>query len=179
MTCARSLALAVLLAAALAGCEGRAPGSTAPGANTAEGASPAAAGNPAMPRGIVLGDARIELPPVPGRPGVAYLTVSQSSGPPRTITAVTVAGSGRSEMHTSTSEGRVSRMAPVTAVALASGDSVRFAPGGRHVMLFDLDPAVLAAGGSTRLTVTFADGGRASVMAPVEAFGSDNQRAMR
>jgi len=177
---ARSMRLGCLLAAALAGCQGRAPSATtaeAPGAEApAAPASPAAMAEAAdLPGGIAVADARVELPAVPGRPGVAYLTVSQSSGPPRTIAAVTVAGAGRSEMHTSMSDGGVSRMAPLAALALVPGRTLRFAPGGHHVMLFDLDPAVLAAGGNTRLTVEFADGERASVSAPVSRQGSGNR----
>ena len=48
-------------------------------------------------------------------------------------------------------------MAPLPQADLPAGKTVAFAPGGKHVMLFDLDPAT-APGGQVRLHFTFADG---------------------
>jgi periplasmic copper chaperone A len=50
------------------------------------------------------------------------------------------------------------------------GATIKFAPGGLHVMVFDLDPA-LKAGETGELTVTFADGEKASVPLKLEAPG--------
>ena len=41
--------------------------------------------------GITLGQARVQLPVVPGRPAVAYFTLSQANGAPRAVAAVHVA----------------------------------------------------------------------------------------
>jgi copper(I)-binding protein len=165
-------AAACALAALLAGCG---PGSA--GNGPAAEASATGASASATNAGIALSDARVQLPVIPGRPGAAYVTVRQASGPARTIAAVGVQGAGRSEMHQTTEENGVARMAPVDKLPLAAGQTVRFAPGGYHVMLFDLDPA-LKAGGTTSLTVSFADGTKASIAAPVTAAGNDAMGAM-
>jgi hypothetical protein len=47
---------------------------------------------------------------------------------------------------------------------------VQFAPGGKHVMAFDLSDK-LAAGGTAELTITFADGDKISAPLAVEAAG--------
>lgn len=152
------LALAGLLAA----CGGEAP---------APAPSPSEAAPPENPPGIALSDARVQLPAVAGRPGVAYFTVTQGSGAPRAIAAVHVEGAGRAEMHATRDEGGVSRMEQVASVPVGAGKSVKFAPGGNHVMLFDLAPA-LAAGTATELTVTFDNGDKATIAAPVQAAGT-------
>jgi copper(I)-binding protein len=164
-----------LLALAIAGCgEQRQPGATRPGddARRASTASPASAANPQTdgPPGVVVSDASIRLPVVAGRPGVAYLTMRQSGGPARVIAAVHVTGAGRSEIHATRDADGIARMSAVRQVPLGSGGSVRFAPGGYHVMLFDLDPA-LKPGGTSEVTVVFADGDKASIAAPVTRPG--------
>ena len=136
---------------------------------------------PEAPPGISLSDARVQLPAVSGRPGVAYFTVSQSSGPPRTIAAVSVEMAGRTEMHETLKldggkmdgakmdgakmDGAMT-MKPVGSVPLESGKSVEFAPGGKHIMLFELDPKLRFAD-SVELTVTFGGGDKATAKARV------------
>lgn len=121
---------------------------------------------PEAPPGIVVSDARVQLPAVSGRPGVAYFTVSQASGPPRSIAAVVVEMAGRTEIHETMKTGEAMTMKPVDAVPLESGKSVEFAPGGKHVMLFDLDPK-LRFEDSVELTVTFDGGDKATTNAKV------------
>ena len=126
----------------------------------------AATAAPEAPPGISLSDARVQLPAVSGRPGVAYFTISQSSGPPRTVAGVTVELAGRAELHETMRKGEAMTMEPVETVPLESGTSVEFAPGGKHVMLFDLDPK-LRFEDSVQLTVTFDGGDKATAQAKV------------
>jgi periplasmic copper chaperone A len=153
----RSAIVAALLGLALGGCDGGA---------AERKADPAAQPAADTPAGVTLSGARVQLPAVSGRPGAAYFTISQAAGGPRTITAVTVAMAGRSEMHETVKRGGGSAMKPLASVPLAGGETVTFAPGGRHVMLFDLDPK-LRFEDDVELTVTFADGAKARVRAPV------------
>lgn len=152
------------LALVLAGC-GKAP--TAPAVETSTGSTPAVAGPTSAP-GIAISDAVVRLPLASGNPGVAYFTVTQAAGAPRKLVGVSVDGVGRAEMHESkAADGRMS-MDPVKDVPIAPGKSVAFAPGGYHVMLFDLDPSVKA--GTTReLTATFDNGDKATAKARVES----------
>ena len=144
---------ATALALALAGC-----GSNAPAPSPSETAEAA----PEAPPGITLSDARVQLPLVSGRPGAAYFTVSQANGAPRKVVGVSVEMAGRSEMH----ETRGGTMAPVDEVEVGPGKTVKFEPGGYHVMLFDLDPKLRFAK-DAELTVTFDGGDKASARAPV------------
>jgi len=57
-------------------------------------------------------------------------------------------------------------------VPVAVGETVVFAPGGRHVMAMDLDPA-LTAGETVEVTLTFASGDKASFPARVLAPGDE------
>ena len=122
--------------------------------------------------GIALTDARVQLPIVSGRPGVAYFTVSQANGAPRKLTGVTVEMAGRAEMHTT--EGGA--MKPVREVALQPGVTVKFEPGGRHAMLFDLDPKLRFAD-AVDLTVTFDDGDKTTVKAPVRTMAEQMEHS--
>lgn len=153
------LPLMAVLALAACGSEAPAPepSDTAPAQAIAD-----------APEGVTLTDAEIRMPAVAGRPGVAYFTIAADA--PRTIVGVSVLGAGRAELHESGMTGGAMTMAKVDSVELTSGEPVAFAPGGLHVMLFDMD-ASLAAGGTADLTVTFASGDKASIIAPVTAPG--------
>ena len=48
---------------------------------------------------------------------------------------------------------------------------VAFAPGGKHVMLFDMNPGIVPGGRPVLLTLSFADGSRVSRKADVLAAG--------
>jgi hypothetical protein len=120
--------------------------------------------------GITVTDAVVRLPAAPGRPGVAYFTVSQGSGAPRSIAAAYIEGVERAEMHETVAEGSVSKMQPVKAVPIESGKSVQFKAGGLHVMLFDVADT-LKAGGTTEITLTLDNGDKVSAPARIEAIG--------
>ncbi|MET0180882.1 MAG: copper chaperone PCu(A)C [Novosphingobium sp.] len=158
----RSAVAAAALTLAVAGCDAGAP-EPEPTA--------AAEAAPAMPRGIALSDARVQLPAVSGRPGVAYFTLSPSAGAPQAIAGVAVALVGRTEMHETVTKNAKSTMKPVTSVPLVAGETVSFAPGGLHAMLFDLDPK-LRFEDATELTVTFDSGDKVTVPAKVTTINA-------
>ena len=149
--------LAAAISLLAAGCDAPAP---------EPAASETADATPENAPGITLGEARVQLPVVSGRPGAAYFKLSQANGAPRKLVGVSVEMAGRAEMHETAHDGAMSTMRPVADVPLAAGETVEFAPGGYHVMLFDLDPR-LRFQKQVRVTVTLDDGGKASVMAPV------------
>ncbi|MDP3675227.1 MAG: copper chaperone PCu(A)C [Novosphingobium sp.] len=151
------------MALAIAGC-----GSNEPQPSPGDVAQP----SPEAPPGITLSDARIQLPVVSGRPGAAYFTVSQANGAPHTVTGVAVEMAARAEMH-QTSGGS---MAPLGKVGIGAGKTVKFEPGGYHVMLFDLDPK-LRFSKDVALTVTFEGGGKAVARAPVTTMAGQMEMA--
>jgi copper(I)-binding protein len=151
-----ALALTLL---AVAGCHQRSTPDEA-----AQGASVAAA--PEAKPGISVSDGVLVLPAVKGNPGAAYFVVKNAGASPTTLAAVHVEGAGKAEMH-ETSGGA---MRPLEDVAVPAGGGVTFAQGGKHVMLFDLDPK-LAAGSTTEMTLVFAGGDKASAPLRIEAMG--------
>lgn len=104
------------------------------------------------PAAVSVDGAWIRLPAVPGRPGAAYFTL-HSGAADATLIAVASSRARKAELHESMANG----MRAVASVVLPAGGIASFAPGGRHVMLFDLDPR-LPPGSSAPLTLRFADG---------------------
>jgi copper(I)-binding protein len=121
---------------------------------------------------LAVSDAWIRLSPVPNSPSAAYFTLH--GGPAaEQLTGVTSPQVQRSEMHeTMVGDHAMSSMAPVTRVAVPAGGTLSFAPGGRHVMLFGLDPAATA-GREVRLDFAFASGKTLTAKARVRAMGDD------
>ena len=102
-------------------------------------------------------DAWVRLPAVAGRPAAAYFTL-KAGDRPLTLLSVRTPAAIRSELHESMKgHGAMMTMAPLAQVAVPAGATLAFAPGGRHVMLFDVNPA-LKPGGQTELILAFADG---------------------
>jgi copper(I)-binding protein len=111
----------------------------------------------------------VRLSAVPDNPSAAYFTLK--GGPKdETLTAVSAPASVRTEMHESMGKGGMTTMTPLSLVAVRAGDSVTFAPGGKHVMLFGLKPDVKPRG-TTPLTFTFASGQKIMVTARVVGAG--------
>ena len=117
----------------------------------------------------------VRLSPVPGRPAAGYFTLAAGS------TAVEMTGvttpPARIELHAMSMAGDVMRMNRLPSVRVAAGRSVRFAPGGAHLMVFDL-PAAVTPGTSLPLTFAFADGSSLRVVAMVVAAGADPAMTM-
>lgn len=100
------------------------------------------------------------------RPGssvaAGYCAITNHGVDAVTIVEFQFAGGGRVEMHETETTGGISRMRPFGPLTIAPGQTVDFAPGGKHLMLFDFDPdgspatlrAMLADG--TSLPVEFA-----------------------
>jgi len=106
------------------------------------------------PEPLSIDGAWVRLPAVPGRPAAAYFTIH--GGPaPSTLIAVGSDTAIVTEMHESMADG----MRPIAEVKVPAGGSVPFSPGGRHVMLIDLNRGIVP-GRTVELTFTFADGTR-------------------
>ena len=117
--------------------------------------------------GLSAGDGVLVLPAVSDRPGAAYFTLSNGGDKPAELAAVYIEGAMRAEMH-ETSGGAMARLEKL---AVAPGGTVKFAQGGRHVMVFQLDED-LKPGGSTEMTLTFTDGDKLSTPLRIKAMGS-------
>ncbi|MDB5695798.1 MAG: hypothetical protein JWN21_1341 [Sphingomonas bacterium] len=96
-------------------------------------------------------NAWVRLPAVPGRPAAAYFTI-KAGDVGRTLLGVGGTAFKRAELHESMAKG----MRALPTVTIAAGEEVAFAPAGRHVMLYDVDPAVTP-GATVPLQLTFGD----------------------
>lgn len=118
------------------------------------------------PAGIAVENAWVRAPAVTGRPAAGYLTVVAGKAGD-TLLGVSSPSAERVEMHESMATGGMMTMTPLKSVAVAANASVSFAPGGKHLMLFGLDPKV-APGGTMVIDLRFAKAGKVSVTAPVK-----------
>ena len=111
----------------------------------------------------------VRLPAVPRQPAAAYFTLN--GGPAdMTLVNVTCENAIRSEMHESVSVGGRMSMRRIAEVALPAKSHIKFAPGGKHVMLFDLNPAIKP-GRAIPLMFTFSNGERIILNAASVAAG--------
>ena len=117
--------------------------------------------------GLTLSGGTLVLPAVKGNPAGGYFALVNNGDKAVTLAAVSVTGAARAEMHETTGES----MAPLATLEIKPGETVTFERGGKHEMAFDLDPA-LTAGGTTEMTLTFADGDKLSTPITIEAAGS-------
>ena len=113
-------------------------------------------------------DAWVRIAAVPGGPAAGYFEV-EINGARETVRSVT-SPSGRIEMHFSATEGGVTRMQPIEEWSTTQGRPIRFEPGGPHLMIFDLDPA-LRPGDTIQLDFRFLLAPPASVRARIVAAG--------
>jgi copper(I)-binding protein len=121
------------------------------------------------PRATVEG-AMVHLPAVKGRPGAAYFTLRTNNDPTRLV-SVTSPRIERIELHDSITTNGISQMRRVD--SLTFGDALEFKPGGKHAMLFGLDPA-LKQGTAIPLTFTFEPAPPVTVQASVHSAGGSH-----
>jgi len=132
------------------------------------------AGQPARPEVEVV-DAWASLPAVADRPGAAYFTL-RNNGPDAWLTGVQSPRAQRIELHDNQMHDGMMHMMPLIEVPLPRGGSVEFQPGGRHAMLFGVDPQ-LKPGGTLSLTFSLRDGRTARAQAQVVAPGEPSPYA--
>ncbi|MEE3154686.1 MAG: copper chaperone PCu(A)C [Pseudomonadota bacterium] len=147
---------------ALAGCQQ----SAEPDAQGSASAPAEALGPDAKP-GTSAKAGRMILPVVADRPAAVYFTFTNASDEPVALAAIHIAGADSAEMHKT--EG--GQMRAVERVAVDAGKSVEFAPGGLHVMAFDLDDS-LKSDGTTEMTITFEGGDKLSMPLVIEKMGA-------
>ena len=108
--------------------------------------------------------------PAAGSPAVMYLWITNPTSRADTVMAVRVAGADSAQVHRNMSMGNgMEHMTPVPALPVNAHDTVRFVPGGLHLMVFGLSPAVRS-GDSASVTVTFRNAGDAQGWARVITY---------
>jgi len=125
---------------------------------------------PALAADVSIDKAWVRLPAVPGRPGAAYFMATGNAAS-SAIVGISSPDAKRAEMHQTVKSDGAMRMTPLDRVDVARGQMVMFEPGGRHVMLFGLDPKIRP-GRSVRLDVKLANGTTISTKAKAMAPGA-------
>lgn len=117
-----------------------------------------------------VSDGWVRLAPVPDRPSAAYFTIHGGPAPAELI-SIRSSVAIRTEMHDMAMDGNVMRMRPIEGnVPVPAEGQVRFSPGGRHVMLFNVNPGIKP-GSAVPFIFTFADGTRIQYNARAQAAG--------
>lgn len=113
----------------------------------------------------------VRLPAVAGNPGAGYLTIHGGPQPERLL-AVDSKAAGSTELHESMKMGAggMTGMQRLDGLDVPANGTVRFAPGGNHVMMFGLG-ATLKAGDTIPLSIRFAKGQPLTVEAKVVGAG--------
>ncbi|MFN4241494.1 MAG: copper chaperone PCu(A)C [Erythrobacter cryptus] len=156
--------------ALLAAC---APEAGAPEAKSEAASAPAASPAPASadaPQGLAIANPRIVLSPVPGNPAALYFDLSYRGAGSLTLEEVTIEGAGMTMIHQTIEKDGAKMMVGADPVQLSDGASVRFVPGGLHVMAMQPAPD-WKPGASVMVTLRFADGTTHSFAAPLRAAG--------
>ena len=128
-------------------------------------------GAPRQPS-VTVTDAVVTVPAVPGGPGAAYFTLRGASGG-GILQGLSSPRIERIELHETRSEGGMSRMSPIGQVAVDDSE-VRFEPGGKHAMLFGVDPALKV---GDRVSVTFTFEGAPAVTVDADVRGPGQAHA--
>ncbi|MBB3909535.1 copper chaperone PCu(A)C [Sphingomonas desiccabilis] len=146
----------------------------------------AACGTAQAPAEPQVQKAWVRLPAVPGRPAAGYLTLVGGTGD-ATLVAVTTPAAARTELHETmkmdapgapdhaghaamAGMSGATTMRPLQALPILAGQTVKLAPGARHLMLFDMD-AKVTPGASVPLRLELADGRTLETQAKAVAAG--------
>ncbi len=103
---------------------------------------------------------------MPSRPAAGYFTLSNDTAAAQALVGAASPACGMLMLHQSISENGEDRMAMVKSIAIPAHGSVKFAPGGYHLMCMSPSPAVTP-GHSVPVTLQFADGSTLQASFPV------------
>lgn len=120
---------------------------------------------------LSVSDAWVRMPAVEGRPGAAYFDV-HGGAEATSLLAVSTPAAVRTELHEMKHQNGMMTMSPLDNVAIPATQTVKFEPGGKHIMLYDVSPSVRP-GTKIPLRLAFADGKTVEVEAEVRAVGQE------
>ena len=97
-----------------------------------------------------------------GLPAAGYFTLHNTSSHEVALTSAASAACGMLMLHKSSEEGGMGSMQDVSSVAVPAGGTVKFAPGGYHLMCMN-PTAALKLGAGVTVALGFSDGSRSEV----------------
>jgi periplasmic copper chaperone A len=111
----------------------------------------------------------IRLPAVPGGPGAGYFSIRAQS----VLVSVSSPRVQRIEMHETMTSGQMTSMRPIARATADQCGEISFGPGGRHLMLFGIDP-IVRPGDDIPLVFHFEEGHQRTMAATVVAAGGEH-----
>ena len=121
---------------------------------------------------VAISGAVLRLPVLKDHPGAAYFTLTNPGPDAITLTGAAVDDAARAELHETIGDA----MMPLPSLAVVPGGTAKFAPGGKHVMVFGIGPS-LTPGATGTITLSFADGSKLSAPIKVQAATDDGDMA--
>ncbi|WP_104401709.1 copper chaperone PCu(A)C [Vibrio penaeicida] len=118
-------------------------------------------------KGLMIHEPYVRATPPNAPTSAAFMHIMNSSDKDRAIVSATTPAAGRVELHTVITEGEVMKMRQVDTIEIPANGDVSLKPGGLHIMLFDLKQA-LKEGESVDINLTFANGDKKTVKAPIK-----------
>jgi periplasmic copper chaperone A len=103
--------------------------------------------------------------------GSGYLTIENKGATSDRLVAVSADVAGKVEVHEMAMKNGVMTMRPADGLAIDPGKTVKLAPGGYHLMMFDLK-SPLKQGDTLPITLTFEKAGKVNVSLAVEGIGA-------
>lgn len=120
---------------------------------------------------LYVDDAHIRLPAVPGRPAAGYFTIHGGKQDVQLLDVLAPAAV-RVEMHETKQADGMSSMAPIKSVDVPAKSEVKFAPGGKHLMVYTINPLALK-NDKLSMTFIFSNGDRIIADADIEKANGD------
>jgi hypothetical protein len=120
---------------------------------------------------VAVTDARMQVL-LPSRPAAGYFTLQNRGSTPLVLSGASAPDCQSLMLHQSTTSGGMARMGMVASAPVPAHGSLRFAPGGYHLMCMQPSGTLLTHKGTETVTLTFADGGSVSVPFAIQGVGS-------
>lgn len=122
----------------------------------------------------------VRLNPNPQAPSAAYFSI-HAGKEPITLRSVTTEEAVRLEIHESMTDGNMASMKKVETIDVPAGETIKLSPGGKHIMLWSINPQALE-DGKMSFTFIFSNGQRILADAVVQntdgsAAGATNEHA--
>jgi periplasmic copper chaperone A len=126
---------------------------------------------------LVITDAWSRATPNGAKIGTGYLTIENKGSTSDRLVGVTADVAGKVEVHEMTMNNGVMKMRPLDkGLAIDPGKAVKLAPGGSHLMLFDLKSS-LKQGDALPITLEFEKAGKVKVSLDVQGIGAQGPGA--
>ncbi len=126
---------------------------------------------------LVITQAWSRATPNGAKIGSGYLTIENKGAAPDRLVGVSAEIAGKVEVHEMTTKDGVMTMRPVEGgLSIEPGKTVKLAPGGHHLMMFDLK-SPLKQGDALPVTLEFEKAGKAKISLDVQALGAPGPAA--